>query len=302
MTSDYSARDNDAQVTFYVPLWKRKGITLEMFDDYWRDVHGPVCARLPGQFQYWQFHVAHNEGGLFPVVEGVNYSTSKEDQFDGIAELTFKSREDRETWFTASTILMDDEHNIFNKAIGYITNEGNSKTYVDGIERGDPNGYPGIVKFHVMVRKKDEVSISDLQKYMTESFASNVLKNARVLKLRLHFFEPPDVSRPEAAGVIHFEPPDKQYQAAFEIGFKNHLDMESFFTSEEYAASVKEQAKYVEQISPFPERDVYTFVYNGEMTLAGQRGSNTAELITNVGAVNQVKDSILQLFIDKNAR
>ena len=70
--TDYSSRDKDARLTFYVLLWKRRGITLEQFDDYWRDVHGPVCARLPGQFQYWQYHVAHNEGGLFPAVEGVD--------------------------------------------------------------------------------------------------------------------------------------------------------------------------------------------------------------------------------------
>ena len=64
VNTDYSSRDQDARLTFYVLLWKRRGITLEQFDDYWRDVHGPVCARLPGQFQYWQYHVAHNEGGL----------------------------------------------------------------------------------------------------------------------------------------------------------------------------------------------------------------------------------------------
>src|SRR5688500_14023754 len=158
MAIDYSARDNDAKVTFYVLLWKRNGISLEMFDDYWRDVHGPVCARLPGQFQYWQFHVAHNEGGIFPNVEGVNYTTSAEDQFDGIAELTFRSVADRQTWFDAAGILMDDEHNIFSKAIGYVTEQGNSTTYVDGIEMGDPNGNLDVIKFHVLVRQAPGVS------------------------------------------------------------------------------------------------------------------------------------------------
>ena len=39
--------DPREEVVFYVPLWKRNGISLQQFDDYWRDVHGPVCARLP---------------------------------------------------------------------------------------------------------------------------------------------------------------------------------------------------------------------------------------------------------------
>jgi hypothetical protein len=295
MATDYSVRDDQAKVTFYVLLWKRKGIGLEDFDDYWRDVHGPVCARLPGQFQYWQFHVAHNEGGIFPSVEGVDYIGTGEDQFDGIAELTFKSPEDRQTWFDAAAILMDDEHNIFSKAIGYVTNEGNSKTYLDGIEEGAPNGNLGIVKFHVMLKQADGASVEDFRKYLRERFAPSVTKSDQVLKFRLHLFEPPDVSRPDAAGVSHSEPPEMQYQAAFEIAFRNHLDMELFFASQNYAAAIKEQAKYIRQVAAFPERDPYAFVYNGKMTLAGRRGSRTAELITALGATNQLRDDIADL-------
>lgn len=302
MATDYSARDHESKVAFYVLLWKRHGITLEMFDDYWRDVHGPVCARLPGQYQYWQFHVAPNEGGIFPVVEGVDYTSAEEDQFAGIAELTFRSPEDRQTWFQAASILMSDEHNIFSKAIGYVTNAGNSKTFVDRIEVGAPNGRSGIVKLHVMVKQRNDVSVDAFRKYMTESFAASVAASDLVLKFRQHLFEPPDVSRPDAAGVTHFEAPEKQYQAAFEIAFKNRLDMEAFFASETYAAAVKDQAKYVKQVSAFPERDPYTFVYNGKMTLSGQRGSRTAELITNIGAVNQLQDDILDLMVGKGSR
>ncbi|MDM9384669.1 hypothetical protein QUB80_28810 [Chlorogloeopsis sp. ULAP01] len=48
---------------------------------------------------------------------------------------------------------MSNEHNLFSKVIGYATNNGNSKTYVDGIETGNPNGNLGIVNFHVMVKQ-----------------------------------------------------------------------------------------------------------------------------------------------------
>jgi hypothetical protein len=138
--ADFSGRDQAGTVAFYVLLWKRKGLSLQLFDDYWRDVHGPVCARLPAQHQYWQFHVAHNEGGIWPTLAGIEYITDEEDQLNSIAELTFKTVEDRNTWFQSATLLMDDEHNIFSQAIGYITNPGNSKTYIDRIAVGNPNG------------------------------------------------------------------------------------------------------------------------------------------------------------------
>ncbi|WP_414582596.1 EthD domain-containing protein [Scytonema sp. PCC 10023] len=298
--TDYAIRDQKGKAVFYVLLWKKKGITLDNFDDYWRDVHGPVCARLPGQHQYWQFHLAHNEGDLLPAIDGIEYNTQPEDQFDGIAQLTFETEEERQTWFQAAAILMDDEHNLFSKAIGYNTTPGNSKTYVDGIERGDPNGKLGILKFHVMVKKSDAVSVDEFRKYMADSFAPAVVNSNSVLKFRLHLFEEVDNSRPDAAGVIHYEPQEKQYQAAFEIAFSNPLEMGKFFASKEYAQAVKNQSKYVQQINAFPERSAYTFVYDGQMTLAGQRSSTVAELITNIGATNQLKEDISSLMVAQN--
>ena len=155
---DYSKRDQKGKVAFYVLLWKREGISLDLFDNYWKDVHGPVCARLPGQHQYWQFHVAHDEGGFCPAIPGLNNTRLPEDNFDGIAELTFTSESERQTWFKAAGILMDDEHNLFRKAIGYTTSPGNSITYLDRIPLGTPNGESGEINFHVMVRKNPEVS------------------------------------------------------------------------------------------------------------------------------------------------
>ena len=295
--ADYSIRDQKGKAVFYVLLWKRKGISLELFDDYWRDVHGPVCARLPGQYQYWQFHLAPSEGGLWPTVKGIEYNCPEEDQFNGIAELTFETEADRDTWFKAAAILMDDEHNIFSKAIGYNTSPGNSITYIDGIPTGDPNGEEGVIKFHVMVKKADRVSVEAFRRYMTDSFAPAVIKNDSVLKFRLHLFEEVDNTRPDAAGVAHSEDPQKNYQAAFEIAFSNPLAMETFFASKEFAAAVKDQTKYVKEIFPFPERTAYTFVYDGKMTLAGQRSSSVAELIVDIGATNQLKEDIVSLML-----
>jgi hypothetical protein len=292
---DFSSRDKDGAVAFYVLLWKRKSISLELFDDYWRNVHGPVCARLPGQFQYWQLHVAHSESGIWPELNGIDYVCKDENQFDGIAELTFRSVEDRNTWFRAAAVLMDDEHNLFRKAIGYNTNPGNSRTYVDRIPVGDPNGAVNAFKLHVMIKKADGANIADFRRYLTNTFAQNVSASPFVLKFRMHLFEQVDASRPDAAGVAHSEPMEDNYQAAFEIAFTDRFDMESFFASDEYAAATVEQSPHIKQICPFPERSAYTFVYNAHMTLAGERSSTVAALIREIGATNQMKDDIASL-------
>jgi alkylhydroperoxidase/carboxymuconolactone decarboxylase family protein YurZ len=292
---DYSARDEQAKLVFYVLLWKRQGISLELFDNYWRDVHGPVCARLPGQYQYWQLHVAHSSGSVWPAIPGIDFTCTEQNQFDGIAELSFRSDADRMTWFTSAAILMDDEQNLFRKAIGYNTSFGNSITYVDAIEVGDPNGALGLPKFHVMVKKAAGASLSSLRDYLRGAFASTVSASPSVLKFRLHLFEEVDASRPDAPGVAHNEPPEQNYHAAFEIAFASREEMDRFFTSSQYATAVKSLSQYVGQMRVFPERSAYAFVYAGGITLAGQRSSSVAELITTIGATNQLRDDVTGL-------
>jgi ketosteroid isomerase-like protein len=300
--SNYAIRDRKGTTAFYVLLKKRSGISLKLFDDYWKNVHGPVCARLPGQYQYWQFHVEHSQNDLWPIHQGIKYDLSPEDQFDGIAELTFTSEKDRQTWFEAAAILMNDEYNLFNKAIGYNTSSNNSKTYVDRLTIGDPNGKIDCLKLHVMVKKADGVGISAFREYMSENFATAIIQNNSVLKFRLHLFEEVDNSRPEAGAVVHSEPLEKQYQAAFEIAFSNTLEKEKFFASADYLAASENISQYIKQINPFPERTANTFVYSGKMTLAGQRSSTVADLITKAGAINQLQEDIVALISGQTSK
>ncbi|MEM6614268.1 MAG: EthD domain-containing protein [Cyanobacteria bacterium P01_C01_bin.72] len=293
--SNYAIRDQKGTTAFYVLLKKNPRISLKLFDDYWRNVHGPVCARLPGQYQYWQFHVKHSQKDLWSIHPDIEYDLPPEDQFDGIAELTFTREEERQIWFKAAAILMNDEQNLFSKAIGYNTSPNNSLTYLDRLATGDPNGKIDCLKLHVLVKKADSASLSSFREYMSKHFAQRIIQNDSVLKFRLHLFEEVDNSRPDAGLVMHSEPLEKQYQAAFEIAVANTLKKQQFFASTDYLAASENISQYVKQINPFPERTAYTFVYGGKMTLAGQRGSTVAELITEVGAVNQLQSDVVDL-------
>lgn len=296
---NYAERDQEGKVSFYVLLWKRNGITSELFEEYWHNVHGPVCARLPGQHQYWQFRVTRNEGGIFPSLNGLVQSSPADEQFGAIAELTFKSEEDRQTWFQAAAILMDDEHNIFSQAIGYNTSPGNSITYVDKLENGSPNGDTGTEKFHVMIRQAKGISLEAFRQYMRHTFVTEMAESDQVLKLRLHLFEEVDNTRPEAAGVSHSELPEKQYQAAIELAFKHRLALETFLDSNAFAKATQDLSKYIKDLRVFPEKTTHTYVYDGQLTLAGQRGATVAGLIEQIGAVNQLQENITALMFSK---
>eukprot|EP00899_Mesostigma_viride_P029476 jgi/Mesvir1/9713/Mv25322-RA.1 len=295
-SADFSARDINAACSFYVLLWKRKTLPQQLFDDFWRNVHGPVCARLPGQHQYWQYHVDHSQGGIFQVAPGVEVLTDAEDQFDGIAELTFRSARDRRTWFDASAILMDDEHNCFSKAIGYTTLEGNCKTFKDLRRDPAPNGDTAYPCFHVLIRKNDLVSVDAFRNYIKD-FCGLAYKSPNTSKVRMHLFEDIDLNRPDAQGVAHGEDPERVYHAAVELVFENRLNAELFFVSETYKEIMAQQAKFIKAVLPMPEKSNYAFVYNDQMTLAGIRGSQIAQNIVDCGAVNQLQDDVMQLMI-----
>jgi hypothetical protein len=301
-TLDFSHRDEPGQVAFFVLLWKRKGLDLTLFDDYWRDVHGPVCARLPGQFQYWQYHVHPNNGGIIPQIDGIEYTTVDADQFAGIAELTFKTPEDRVTWFQAAAILMDDEHNIFSKAIGYNTSPSNSITYLDKLADGAPNGdtLASLVRLFILIKKNPAVSPTEFQAYFKDKFAPAIATSSHLAKFRLNLFDEVDGTRPPAAGVEHSESADKSYHASLELAFENNLELESFLASPDYKATEATQSQYIQAIATFPTHFVNTFVYEGKMTLAGQRGSSVAQLITKIGAINQLQPDIVDLMLNNS--
>ena len=289
--------DPREEVVFYVPLWIRNGISLDQFDNYWRDVHGPVCARLPGQMEYWQYHLSPYTGGIFPEIKNIKVNTDPEDQFLGIAELTFSSVEERNEWFTASAILMDDEHNIFSKAIGYTTSLGNTRTVMSRLSEPYPNGSLSEIRYHVLIRKEDAVSVDDFRDYIKDTLIHAISKRKEVVQLRYHLFDAIDLSRPDAQGVEHVEKDGKDYHAAFEISFANGLDRESFFASKELQSALSDGAFMIDMIKPCEERFTATFVRDHQMTLAGQRGSSVAQLVNDLGALNQIRDDILNLML-----
>ena len=46
--TDYADRDASIAINSYTTVLRRPRVPHEVFATYWRDVHGPLCARIPG--------------------------------------------------------------------------------------------------------------------------------------------------------------------------------------------------------------------------------------------------------------
>ena len=71
------------------------------FKKYWKTVHGPLIAKIPGLLKYTQYHV-HSSSGV-------------KDPIDGIAELWFESEADQQKAYQTPEYqaVVKDEPNLF---------------------------------------------------------------------------------------------------------------------------------------------------------------------------------------------
>lgn len=83
-------------------ITKKPGLADAEFHRYWKEVHGPIAARIPGVLSYVQSHAIPRGSEIRPA------------DYDGVAELWF---EDIETLLAAATsaealAAIEDEKNF----------------------------------------------------------------------------------------------------------------------------------------------------------------------------------------------
>src|ERR1700752_1387894 len=86
-TPNFAARDENVRCLSYGVLRKLAGLPQHLFADYWRDVLGPLCARLPGISYYAQHHFSQDHrANLWPLPDG---GRPMDVVLDGAAEIGF---------------------------------------------------------------------------------------------------------------------------------------------------------------------------------------------------------------------
>lgn len=288
---DYGARDASIRCQTYSPVQRLPGIPLETFTAYWRDVHAPLCSRLPGLGYYVQFHFSRDIfANLWPLPEGVRRIDFP---LDGAVEIGFSNEDDMGVFGLASSVLFGDEINLFGWDAAYLLPNG-SRTLVDRQADPVPNGPDKLHRLHVYLHGSLDAGFKD----WVGTFASTLSADARVLKLRLHMPEPYDNANPQPPSPVdHHVGDDMLKLAIIEIGFENALVAKQFFESGDFKATQAEQARHVKAIATYFVTGVHTFVRDSALTTAGLRGSRVAELIERTGATNHLQAQVTSLFL-----
>jgi hypothetical protein len=145
-TADFSARDENLRCLSYGVLRKLAGLPRDLFADYWRDVLGPLCARLPGISYYVQHHFSPDHwANLWPLPDGVR---RMDVVLDGAAEIGFADTDGLNRYAEASPVLFGDVFHLFEHIVAYNLPRG-SHTLVDREPGGIPNGPDRLYRLHL---------------------------------------------------------------------------------------------------------------------------------------------------------
>lgn len=186
---DYASRDKRIACQSYSVVRKLDGLPHEQFALYWRDVHGPLCARLPGLGYYVQHHFARDRwANLWPIPAGVR---RMELVLDGAVEIGFANASGQARFMQASPVLFGDEFNLFAHAVAYNLPQG-SQTLVDRQADGIPNGPDALHRFHLHLNGGSREAFRP----WLSTWAGLLAAAPAVQKLRLHLPDPYNNANP----------------------------------------------------------------------------------------------------------
>ena len=291
-TANLAARDENISCLSYGVLRKLAGLPRDLFADYWRDVLGPLCARLPGVGFYVQHHFSQDHrANLWPLPDGID---RMDVVLDGAAEIGFADIDGLYRYAEASPVLFGDVFHLFEHIVAYNLPRG-SHTLVDREADGIPNGPDRLYRLHLLLNGG---SGDGLQPWLSE-WARHLAAAPAVRKLRLHLPEPYDNAHPSPPSPHgdHQVSDERKDIGVIEIGFANALTAREFWESEAYLTTIEDQRRYLRSVGAFLVTGVYTYVSDGVITTAGLRGSRTAQLIERIGAVNQTRDEVTRRFV-----
>jgi len=293
--TNLAARDAAIAINTYTTVLRHPKVPHELFATYWRDVHGPLCSRVPGLAWYVQYHLDREQDAhLWPEQDGI--PAFPDYVLDGGVEIGFADTGDQQLFNDASSILFADEQNMFAATVAYALPRG-SRTLVDRIAEPNPNGNDVLDRMHVHLGIGDTTPEAFAR--FVAQFAETLASDPALLRVRLHLPEVYDNAdpAPPAPNVAHTIPPERERLAILDLSFATPMTRRRFFASDRFTSTVEAQKAHIGHATAFAVSGMYTYVRDKQLTLAGLRGSRPAQLIEQLGAANQAAEDAFHLLL-----
>jgi hypothetical protein len=177
----------------------------------------------------------------------VSHRPEPEDEFHGVPEATFATMADLELFQSYSHLQMEDGINFLQEMIAYSSLGPNSATVVDKLDEAAPDGHDGLLRHLVFLRRRGDVPVAALRRFVTDTLMPAYASSPEILKLRRHLFEEVEVTL-DHPGVAMSKPLDHQYQAALEVVVADEDALTRFAASPAWTGTVEGVAAHCEAV------------------------------------------------------
>lgn len=292
-------RDNKlaTAVSTIALLRRRNGMSTSLFTKYWRDVHGVMAVRIPGFETYIQYHLNACPNAEAPKIPSCSTRISAFDRLDGIAEVLFRSEEDRAGLTTSPVAaqIPDDERYVFSLVQLYNMSGDGSRTVFE--KPGRPFSHTEKLAnvrtvFLILTRRPGD-TVEAFAQAVDATLMPALATLPGLVKSRRHAI---------ASGVLGWTwwTPDVRNPARTHAGHDMVIEL-GFSTGAPVLPTVsralEKTGKHLAMISRlhlYEAREAYVMVENSRPTQLGLRGLDILTTIEKAGAEKQKTEEVLR--------
>lgn len=242
-----------------VLLWVRSDQPRRTGMDYWKGPHSGIISASPGLLEYRQIHLAEDNPGRWPTIEGVETAIPADRRIDGIAEVTFESALSPLAGRTQTALAFADEVNVFRRTLFYAGPPGTSRWYAVA-----PGQQPGS-RAVLYLRRGHGVGRLAFGKFVKTLLAPALAGTGVLSELRTQVFLPWSEKLWDTPNVAHDNPTSQHLHASVVLGFADDAARAEFFTGGRAASLNSLLAPSVSAVHAYDVETTLTYVEDGQI-------------------------------------
>jgi len=246
--------------TSSILLWVRDDQPRQQGMDRWKGPHSEIISATPGFEEYRQIHLAEDNPGLWPDVEGVETAIPADRRIDGVAEVTFKSVFSPLLGRKQTKLAYLDEVNLFRRTVLYAGPPYSARWY-DVAGPGERAGARALV----YVRKREDVGTGAFRKILTDRLVPALAGNGGLKELRTQVFMPWRRGLWNTPNVAHDNPVGQQFHASLILGFTDADARSAFFAGDAVAGLSSRLPAFASAVHAYEVEQALTYVEGGRI-------------------------------------
>ena len=228
--------------------------------DYWKGPHSKIISATPGFEEYRQIHLAENNPGLWPAIDGVETVIPAECRMDGVAEVTFTSVLSPLRGRKQTGLAYKDEVNVFRRTLLYAGPPYSARWY----DVAGPAAKAG-ARSLIYLRMREGIKTGAFRRFLKDELVAAFLTAAALRELRTQVFLPWIERLWDTPEVAHDNPTDQRFHASVILGFTDTNALRAFFGSGEIARISAQLPEFVSAVHAYEVAEALTYVKDGRV-------------------------------------